>query len=83
MKKVFTIISIIAMLFCIAGCSGVKGENVKIRYEDEAMVSFYAVCPECGHKDGPEGVNISDGEDYNGVYFCSRCGEMYDISVKR
>ena len=83
MKKVIAVISIIVMLFCIAGCAGAKGENVKIRYTDEANVSFYTVCPECGHKDGPEGVNISDGEDYNGVYFCSRCGEMYNIKIER
>ena len=83
MKKILAVIMLLMLSICLVGCGGPKGENVKISTAGPARVTFYPVCPECKHVDDLDGENISEGEEYNGVRFCSKCGEMYDISIKR
>lgn len=83
MKKILLSIFVLALACCVIGCGGPKVKNIKISSTSPARVTFYPVCPECKHVDDLKGVNISEGEEYDGTIFCSKCYEKYDISIKR
>lgn len=87
MKKVISIIAMILTL-CIlcTGCifkKSAKGKNAEINYTGKASVSFYPVCPECGHVSPLYSVNISDGEYEKCLHTCEKCYEMYEIIIDR
>ncbi len=87
MKRIFSVSAMILVL-CIL-CTGcifkktAKGKNAEINYTGKSSVSFYPVCPECGHVSPLCYANISDGEYEKGVYTCEKCYEMYEIIIDR
>jgi hypothetical protein len=83
MKKIMVGILIFAMLICFAGCGGAKGENITGITTTDNMVYFEPKCPECKHISRTKSLNLCEGEDYNGMYQCEECGEIYDISIER
>ncbi len=83
MKKLLICFLILAMVFCFAGCSGVDGQNIEVSTTTDNMVYFKPVCPECEHISTTKSLNLCEGEDWEGVYQCEECGEIYDISVVR
>jgi len=87
MKKLRIILSLVVCLCIICtGClfkDTAKGKNAKIDYTGTAHVSFYPVCPECGHISPRLSVNISDGEYEEGSYACEECYEVYVILIDR
>ena len=83
MKKILIGISILIMLCCLVSCSGAHGKNITGITTTENMVYFEPKCPECGHISYTKSLNICEGEDWEGVWQCEECGEIYDISVAR
>jgi hypothetical protein len=86
MKKFLAIIAIILSLTVL--CSGcfrktAKGKNARINYTGTASVTFYPVCPKCGHVSPLLSLNLSDGEHEQGTYVCEKCWEVYTILIDR
>ena len=83
MKKVLVGILILTMICCFAGCGDASGENVEIVRTTDNTVYFKPVCPECGHIESTESINLCEGEDYSTRSGCSECYKFYDISIER
>lgn len=83
MKKLLLGLLIFATMFCFAGCLGATGNNVTEIVTTNNLVFFDPKCPECKHIGYSKSVNLSKGEEYESIHQCEKCGEIYDISIKR
>ncbi len=83
MRKILVGILVLTMLCGFAGCGGASGENVKITNTTDNTVYFKPVCPECGHIEYSNSINLCEGEDYSTRTGCSECYTFYDISIVR
>ena len=82
MKKILAGTLLLSMVFCLMGC-GTSGENVTEIVTTDNMVYFDPKCPECKHIGYGKGENISNGEEWQGIHQCEKCGEIFHISIKR
>lgn len=85
MKKVLTaIISLVLCAVMLVGCSSTTGKNIEVDNSgsSDTWVSFYLVCPECGHKSFT-GKEINKGESYEGMAQCDKCEHVFEFSVER
>lgn len=83
MKKLLVGFLILIMVSSFVGCAGVKGENITGVVTTDNMVYFEPKCPECKHIGYTKSLNLCKGEDYNSIFQCEKCGEIFDISIER
>lgn len=83
MKRILIGVVSLMVMFCVVGCSGITSENVTGIVETENMVYFEPQCPDCQHIGYTKSENVCEGEEYNGIHQCEKCGDFFDIEVKR
>ena len=83
MKKFLVGICMLLLCVSLVACGGAQGKNVTGIVTSDNMVYFEPKCPECNHVGHTKAVNVSEGEEYEGMHICEKCGELFDIYISR